>query len=285
MKKSKAFTLLEIIIVIAIIGLLATLSVGYFANSRENASISIALKEMSEIKNAIRDRFYPDFALIPEDEENPAYAVKYLCLINDFSAGAEEYEQMKSFLLDHGKQESLLQWDKYNRIGWRGPYIEREVLAFDDNDTGSLTDDQWYPLVVSPYLVKNYSWFNSLSDDYVPNTDPAYNSKHDGIIGEYRIFGKQDKTLSQIVCYGINHKADSDVVRGADGNTYVCIQEYLAGECDSSPGSASGNWENFWGLDNTQIHNGNWSSAEDYISFGKDDIVMFVFGAGESVVP
>ena len=265
-----------------------------FINVADDSSVTIAVTEMNAIKTAIRDRFYIDFGLIPEDlgrdglpetgDERPEHAVKYLCFKDDGATGVE-HQQMYDFLYNNGK-ENLISWNQYARRGWRGPYLEREVYAYDDNDTAPPTtsDDLWYPLVVSPYFEKNENWCTPSSGEYVPSTSVEYTEKRDGLIGEYRIFGGQNTLLSQIVCYGKNNKADCDILRGSDGNTYVCITTHENAGSASQPVSGA-SWQEYWALDNTQSALHTWASGSDYYSFGEDDIVVYVFGAEEPVLP
>lgn len=174
------FTLLEILVVLVVLGFLTAMVAGRFRGMREEAAITITLSEMKEIKEAIRDRFYPDLGLIPEDTTNPKYATRYLCLIDD-GAGppiGPERQEMLDFLTAGGVPH-LINWDRYSRRGWRGPYLEREVIAF--------VAGKWYPLIIDP-------WGRSVDHSVEP----------DGVLGEYRILGGQNRAEARIVSFGAN---------------------------------------------------------------------------------
>jgi len=94
--------------------------------------------------------------------------------------------------------EALLTWDRYSRRGWRGPYLEQEIIAYDSKGTSDTADDEWYPLIID-------AWGERV--DYT--VDP------DGVIGEYRIIydeldgvsgiTREDERLSaRIVSFGPN---------------------------------------------------------------------------------
>ncbi len=202
----KGFTLLEILVVIMIMGFLVAMVAGGFSRIKGDAAITTTLNEMKEIKEAIRDRFYPDLGLIPEDlglddvrgsgDERPEFAIKLLCLKDD---GANERTDMLVFLTACGVP-SLIDWNKYSRKGWRGAYLEQEITAYDNKGTPppATADDEWYPLVID-------SWGKSVDS----SVDP------DGVIGEYRIIydeldgvpgiTREDERLSsRIVSFGAN---------------------------------------------------------------------------------
>lgn len=205
------FTLLEILVVLMILGFLTAMVAGHFSRIKGEAAIVTALNEMKDIKEAIRDRFYPDMGLIPEDVANPEWATRFLCLTNDGSgdinvvtgvcSGSDDCIEMCEFLktkFNNEKVKSYLHWDKYSRKGWRGPYLEREITAYDDKGTPVPADDEWYPLIID-------SWGKSV--DY--SVDP------DGVIGEYRIIydeidgtsgiTREDERLStRIISFGAN---------------------------------------------------------------------------------
>ncbi|MEW6103807.1 MAG: type II secretion system protein [bacterium] len=200
----KGFTLLEILVVLMVLGFLTAMVAGYLSHIKGEAAVVTALNEMKDIKEAIRDRFYPELGLIPEDlglddmrgsgDERPEFAIKLLCLKDD---AANERADMLVFLTQCGVP-SLINWDKYSYKGWRGPYLEREITAYDNKGTPDPADDEWYPIIIDP-------WGKSV--DY--SVDP------DGVIGEYRIIydeldtnpgiTREDERLSaRIVSFGAN---------------------------------------------------------------------------------
>lgn len=151
----KGFTLAEIIIVLFIIGLITGLVAFSGARIQERSAVAAALKEMDEIKKAVREGFYPDLGLIPEDlgpdrlpasgDESPATSTRYLCLKDD---GGFEKSEMSDFLTAHGLS-GLMDWDRYTRKGWRPPYMEQDRRYYD------ASDNVWYPVIVDSWK-ENY---------------------------------------------------------------------------------------------------------------------------------
>ncbi len=198
------FTLLEILVVLMVLGFLTAMVAGHFSRIKGEAAVTTALNEMRDIKEAIRDRFYPNLGLIPEDlgpddirgsgDEKSEFAIKLLCLRDD---GASERADMLVFLTACGNP-SLIDWDKYSYKGWRGPYLEREITAYDDKGTPNPADDEWYPLIID-------SWGKSVDSSIDP----------DEVIGEYRVIydeldgnpgltGENERLSSRIVSFGAN---------------------------------------------------------------------------------
>ena len=89
---SRGFTLLEILVVIMIMGFLTAMVAGHFLGVKEDAGNVTGLNEMKKIKEAIRDRFYPDLGLIPEDAVHPEMAIRFLCLKDDGIGGIEQID-------------------------------------------------------------------------------------------------------------------------------------------------------------------------------------------------
>lgn len=271
--KNKGLTLIEMLIVIAIIAALSALVLPLLTGVKREAFYPIAFSEMTSIKKVIRDRFYPELGLIPEDlgqdgssasgDETPEYAIRYLCLFNDKDNDGERGEMftfIEDRLLSTTQADKLIKWDKYSRMGWRGePYLEREAIAYENDGTP-------YPVIIDPW--------GSVVDSTI---DP------DEVVGEYRIFGGQDKNLAQIVSYGENGMADCDVVMDSGGKNYVCITEHVSSA--SNRPITGGDWKKYWALDNTQLTTGSWLSNTDYETFKNDDIAMSIFGRRPTIRP
>ena len=190
------FTLIEMLVVIAIIAGLAALVIPMIGGVREEAAITTALNEMKNIKETIRDRFYPDLGLIPEDTANAQYATRFLCLVPDDNgdinvttgecSGSGDYIEMCEFLKivfnnNYVKAKSYLHWDKYSRKGWRGHYTEREIVY--EAEPGP--PPAYFPLIVD-------AWFNG-------NEPEIEREKH-----YYRIVmdSSQDKDTARIISFG-----------------------------------------------------------------------------------
>ncbi|MCK5305981.1 MAG: type II secretion system protein [Candidatus Omnitrophica bacterium] len=290
----KGFTLLEVLVVLMILGFLTAMVAGHLSRIKGEAAIVIALNEMKDIKEAIRDRFYPDLGLIPEDlgpdgfadhlgpngipddgdeifDAKPEFSVKFLCLKDDGIAG-DEYNEMLVFLTEYGKA-SLIDWDKYSYKGWRGPYMEQEVSHDYDGLVGAGTD--YWPIIVNPWA----DLWEDKAQEEEKKQEVGWRARADAFREKkcYRIFGGQDKNLVQIVCYGADGEADCDKVVGTDGNTYVCIEMHTSAAANHPVSGID--WADFWALDNTQTGNV-WAAGMDYESFAGDDLVMFIFGTG-----
>lgn len=178
MKNCTGFSLLELIIVLFILGILASAVAYSGGRSGERAAVITTLGEMGDIRNAIRGEggygFYPDLGLIPEDPANPEYATRYLCLKDDGGAGNPQYDAIHDFLvagLGSAEAGRLIDWDKYNRKGWRGPYMEPDKKY----DAGG---NKYFPL---------------LSDAW-------------GNYYRIRMDTSQDKDSARIVSFGANGK-------------------------------------------------------------------------------
>ena len=157
-KNNLGFTLLELLIVIVIIVGIAAMVIPMIGGVSEKSRVTITLNEMKNIKEAIRDRFYLDLGLIPEDSNNNTqYATRYLCLVHDpdpdcnitdagcCTTGSSDCIEMCEFLWNQignsTKVGKLLHWNRWTEKGWRGPYMEPDVR---DNDTD-------YPLIADAW--------------------------------------------------------------------------------------------------------------------------------------
>lgn len=102
------FTLVEIMVVLVIIGLLATLTAALTRGKLDESKVMAAASQMNSIKKAVVDGFYRDFGYIPEEvhrygvdsrvgslegeadtlrNQNPEYATRFLCLERDCTNG------------------------------------------------------------------------------------------------------------------------------------------------------------------------------------------------------
>ncbi len=162
------FTFLEIMVSMVCLGIFLLLLMPRFGDVADESAIIIAIEEMRQIKEAVRDGFYADLGSIPEDpgkdgelasssctgcgdDDRPWFATRYLCLRNDGQENPE-YEEMSDFLRQlKGKDtaEALLTWDRYLKKGWRGPYMEQDTRV-------ALNSDDEYPfgLILSPFAEK-----------------------------------------------------------------------------------------------------------------------------------
>jgi prepilin-type N-terminal cleavage/methylation domain-containing protein len=183
---SPGFTILELLVVLAIIGFFAIALSSRLAGVSEQAGVTTALEEMNNIKSAIVDLFYPDLGFIPEDpgpngklvsaanvtagdDDRPWFATRYLCLRDDRDrtsgtpdpSKAHQSYAMWSYLRSQidrknpasgsAKSTALakLTWDRYRQKGWRGPYMEQDAMAM----LGA-SEPTAMPLIATPWADK-----------------------------------------------------------------------------------------------------------------------------------
>jgi prepilin-type N-terminal cleavage/methylation domain-containing protein len=206
--KQSGFTLIEVVVVMTIISSLAFLVYSLLSATTKKAAVVCALNEMSEVKKVIRGHFYLDLGLIPEDlgpdgllnsgDENPQYAVRYLCIQND-GVGNPQYKDMENFLKVHSASTDFLKWDRYNRRGWRGPYMESDGSY---NAMGYGT--QYFPLIATPWV--DVCEEMAVEEEAVGYSDKAEvyrKGKYYHIIVEHQ-GKKQLKHTAKIICFGAN---------------------------------------------------------------------------------
>lgn len=205
--KYSGFTLMEVIVVLAIILFLSALLYSQFGATSKKAAVICSLNEMVEVKKAIRDGFYLDLGLIPEDfgpdgfvdsgDENPQYATRFLCFTND-GEGNPQYEEMKKFLNNHSVSTDFLKWDKYNRRGWRGPYMES------DGSCRAREYGAYFPLIATAWI--DVCEERAQEEEAIGCNDKAgeyRKGKYYHIIVEHE--GKnQLKDTATIICFGSN---------------------------------------------------------------------------------
>lgn len=272
---SPGFTLLELIVVTAIIMTFVAMAAARFGSVSEHAGVMTALEEMNNIKNAITDMFYPDLGKIPEDpgtdgepgsgdDDRPWYATRYLCLkddrdIEDKENNADpdpdsetpEYTEMLKFL---DSKKGMLVWDRYKQKGWRGPYMEHDTydrLA----RIGMSQDENYFPLIATPWsdkCEKLAQQAEESGDDI--DAEKFRRGKY------YLIVGSQDKNEARIICFGVDC-ADS-------GSFY---KDYKS-DAPSDPVTADD-------LRKPNIYDTDNPDNTEYYYTG-DDIVIFIFGGG-----
>ena len=208
--KCSGFTLIEVVVVMAIIFFLAAIVYSQFGATTKKAAVICALNEMAGIKKAIRDHFYLDLGLIPEDfgpdglrgsgDENPHYATRYLCLKND-GAGNPQYKEMERFLKNHSVSTEFLKWDKYNRRGWRGPYVESDG-SYNAEEYGP--EATYFPLIATPWIhVCEEKAREEEALDENEKGEEYRKGKYYHILVEHEQ-GKQVKDTARIICFGQN---------------------------------------------------------------------------------
>jgi hypothetical protein len=269
------FSVLEILVVLTCLGVFMIVISAEYGGIVRDAGVTIALQEMTHIKEAIRDDFYPDLGVIPQDrgedgtlaseqcpacgeDDRPWYATRYLCLRNDGS-GNPEYEDMLAFLkstMDEEVAEGKLTWDRYYQKGWRGPYLEqdiRERLASDASHA--------FPLITTPWA--------KVCEELAQQAEDSGHSQEAERIRRgryYLIIVDRDedyallKETARIVCFGPDGKDSGSYCKDFDQDdpsTFVTAEDLR-----KLPASDSEEQD-----------------EDDSYDTG-DDLVVFVFGGG-----
>ena len=282
-KASPGFTLLELVVVIAIIMTFVALAAARFGSISEHAGVMTALEEMNNIKNAITDMFYQDLGKIPEDpgtddkpgsgdDDRPWYATRYLCLkddrnIEDKESNVDpdsetnpECKEMFDFLTSQTMSENeivakgLLVWNRYRQKGWRGPYMEHDTngrLA----PIGKSQEGNYFPLIATPWsdkCEKLAQQAEEAGDDI--DAEKIRRGKY------YLVVGGQDKNEARIICFGVDC---------ADSGSFC--KDYMA-DAPSDHVTADD-------LRKPNIYDSDNPDNPDYYYTG-DDIVIFIFGGG-----
>jgi len=164
-KGDGAYSLLEILMVLACLGAFFMVVGARYGKITRDAGVTIALQEMAHIKESVRDHFYPDLGVIPQDpgedgalasnncrncgeDDRPWYATRFLCLRND-GDGNPEYEDMLAFLsglMGEDIATGKLTWDRHYQKGWRGPYLEQDLRERIDSDVSYAL-----PIITTPW--------------------------------------------------------------------------------------------------------------------------------------
>jgi prepilin-type N-terminal cleavage/methylation domain-containing protein len=180
------FTILELLVVLAIVGFFAIAIGSRLASVSDEAAVTTALEEMNNIKKAITDLFYPDLGFIPEDpgpdnrlvsassssagdDDRPWFATRYLCLQEDRARPTQppdrlQFPQSHAMWVylrsqinrrspDDGGAKAMamakLAWDRYRQKGWRGPYMEQDIaVSLDPQNPAAM------PLIATPWADK-----------------------------------------------------------------------------------------------------------------------------------
>lgn len=276
---NSAYSFLEILVVLACVSFFCAVVAARLGGTGNEARVTIALQEMDQIKEAIRDHFYPDLGVIPQDcgkdgafasddcptcgeDDRPWFATRFLCLRND---GEEkpEYKDMLAFLtslMSEDLAQGKLAWDSYYRRGWRGPYLEYSLRVQLDTDTTYAL-----PLIATPWA--------DLSEELAQEAEASKKTQ----LAERLRRGKY---------YFIVVDRDSD-------NHYALLMDTARIVCFGPDGKDSGAYYKDYDADSpTTLATANDlrkmptcdSSSDDCYVTG-DDIVMFIFGGGATRRP
>lgn len=272
---NNAYTFLEIIVTMACIGFLCAVIASRLAGVTSGANVTIALQQMDQIKEAIRDHFYPDLGVIPQDpgedgafasddcstcgnDDRPWFATRFLCLRND-GEGKSEYQDMLAFLtylMSEDLAQGKLVWDSYYKRGWRGPYLEYNLRVRLDTDTSYA-----FPLIATPWA------------DVSEELAEAAETSKDTQLAERLRRGKY---------YFIVVDRDPD-------NGYALLTDTARIVCFGPDGKDSGAYYKDYDSENPttpvtaddlrKMPTCDSTSSDDCYKTG-DDLVMFIFGGG-----
>ncbi len=118
-KQQSGFTLIELVMVIVVLGILATVAIPKFANMSESAKITATQKEMASLKRSIIG--------------NPDIIAGGQLIDRGFEGDVGFVPSKLSDLAI--KPDSVATYNKLTRLGWNGPYM--------DSGEGSYLKDAW----------------------------------------------------------------------------------------------------------------------------------------------
>ena len=280
---SKAYTFLEILVALTCISVFCMVTASRYGQITQAAGVTVALQEMVQIKEAVRDHFYPDLGVIPQDpgedgafasgscqscgdDDRPWLATRYLCLRND-GEGNPEYESMRAFLAGLMTDDAAvgkLTWDRYYQRGWRGPYLEQESREQITTADGAYA----FPLVTTPWADVCEALARQAEDD--GDTREAQRIRR----GKYYLIvvdrdADKDyalvKNTARIISFGPD---------GKDSGGYYT--DYAAAD-PATPATAED-------LRKLPTCDGNGQVDDDCYETG-DDLVVFIFGGGATRQP
>lgn len=271
---------MEILVVLSCLGAFAMFVGSRFGDITRDAGLTIALQEMTYIKEAVRDYFYSDLGVLPQDpgedgalasnpcqtcgnDDRPWYATRYLCLRND-GEGNPECEDMLAFLtslMSEDVAEGMLTWDRHYQKGWRGPYLEQDTRERVDPDSSYA-----FPLINTP-------WADAVEELAQEAEDSGDDEEAERIRrGKYYliIVDKDEdyrplKDTARVVCFGPDGK-DS-------GSYYKDFDQ----EDPATPATAE-DLRKLPTCDEDQ-------KESDYCYETGDDLVVFIFGGGPTRQP
>jgi len=117
--RQKGFTLIELVIIIVVLGILATVAIPRFADMSESSKITATTKEMAALKRSIIG--------------NPEIIAGGQLVERGFEGDVGFIPSQLSDLIS--KPDSVTVYNKLTRLGWNGPYM--------DSAEGSYIKDAW----------------------------------------------------------------------------------------------------------------------------------------------
>jgi len=193
-RKARATTLTELLVVVAIISLLATIAVPVYLNQIQRARVSTARAEVREIANAMQNVAVTHGFMVPihvlDNIPNRGQGNN----LGGSSSDRDDFEQLdaqssfsQTFLIDvsrpldlqdGGEQLNLNDRDQDFRVdalieGWAGPFLNPSRVRFVGEDptvpgTGNITEDLVIDPWGNPYRV--YSDFGLMGASPLPSS-------------------------------------------------------------------------------------------------------------------
>ncbi len=222
LKVQDGFTILELLIVVAILAALAGGVIMVLGGAEEDSSIKIAKSEMLEIKKALL-KFKQDTGYLPK--QGP-FALGIDCSsptnpTEEKFCSPANFEQLYASpdIPATNPQEYLENWNPDTARGWRGPYLTRQGEGLVDignglgtDGSGSLTTGALLSEVrgvADPFVAKPEGSF------FVWRTSPG-STPHDRWGRPFFLFDLNDNNNSRIVGMGpnrtYNNETDDDII-------------------------------------------------------------------------
>ncbi|MDP2683015.1 MAG: prepilin-type N-terminal cleavage/methylation domain-containing protein [Deltaproteobacteria bacterium] len=223
MGNKQGFTLLELLLIVAILAAVAAGAISAFNNVQEDATLRLANSEMLRIKDAIL-RFRQDTGYMPKQWP--------FRLVPDGSVpvpsqGAAWFNSPANFsqLYDNplsGTGHALETWNQNTSRGWRGPYLTRGGEGYVDIGDGLNADGTGSPTSGGPL-----NEVQGVADSFIARPVGSYlvwrtssgGPPHDRWGRPYLLFDL-DNTNVRIVCMGPNLIYESNST-GAGGDDIV----------------------------------------------------------------
>lgn len=210
----KGFTLVELLVIVAILAIVAGGVLMYFDRAEEDASFKIAQHEIFEIKKAIL-QFRTDTGYLPK--QGPFALVADGGAVPVPPEGVAWFKSPANFSQLYqnpllGTGHPLAAWDPDTRRGWRGPYLSRNGEGFVDVGGDLNSDGTGSP--TSGAVLAN---LRGVADPFVKKPEGIYlawrsapgGETHDRWGRPYFLFDLANPSNARIVGSGVNGTYDA----------------------------------------------------------------------------
>ena len=156
---SKGLTLAELLIVIAILCLLATLIVPALSNYLSDSRGDVTRQSLANLRDVIADAYWQDrvglnsnnmnISVLPQPNSNKS---------PDRVIGGVVYPQMAFLFLNpnHQPPDTVSDYDPVYRVGWRGPYVVNSSGTYTVTGTGKTDFTTQYGLTGDPTVLDGW---------------------------------------------------------------------------------------------------------------------------------